>query len=77
MDDNLYKGVCEFTKQLASNAPLSISASKQLLNRIVNRRAEDLADFENALIAEAAESEDYKEGVAAFSEKRSPKFKGQ
>lgn len=77
VDDNLYKGVCEFTKQLASNAPLSISASKQLLNRIVNRRAEDLADFENALIAEAAESEDYKEGVAAFSEKRSPKFKGQ
>ncbi|WMY09550.1 enoyl-CoA hydratase-related protein [Paraburkholderia phenoliruptrix] len=66
-----------FATSLAANAPLSMAGAKYLLNGMaMGTGALDLVRSE-ALIAAAAASDDYREGRAAFGEKRSPKFQGR
>ncbi|MFM0047258.1 enoyl-CoA hydratase-related protein [Paraburkholderia sediminicola] len=66
-----------FATSLAGNAPLSMAGAKYLLNGMaMGTGALDLVRSE-ALIAAAAASEDYREGRAAFGEKRAPKFQGR
>ena len=65
-----------FAKTLARNAPLSIVGAKAILNDIgLDHGALDVAKID-ALIAAGAASDDYREGRAAFAEKRDPVFKG-
>jgi enoyl-CoA hydratase/carnithine racemase len=61
--------------ELATNAPLSIAASKRIINTVIEAKG----DFteENELTARCMLSEDYKEGRRAFMEKRTPRFKGK
>ena len=63
------------TLELAANAPLSIEASKRIINALIDAHG----DFteENQLTARCMQSEDYKEGRRAFMEKRAPRFKGK
>jgi len=70
LDDYVRKLALELT----ANAPLSIAASKRIINTVIEARG----DFteEDALTARCMQSEDYKEGRRAFMEKRTPRFKG-
>ena len=65
-----------FAKLLASNAPLSISGAKYLLNGVAMGRGALDSDLAEALIAAAGKSNDYHEGRKAFAEKREPQFQG-
>ncbi len=49
---------------------------KELFNKSMTNDLESQLALESKLQIEAAQSEDYEEGVAAFIEKRKPNFKG-
>jgi enoyl-CoA hydratase/carnithine racemase len=62
---------------LASNAPLSIAGAKFMLNHLsMGDGALDTAAAQR-MIDLAADSEDFREGRRAFSEKRAPRFSGR
>ncbi len=69
--------VVKLASKMAKMPTKALGLTKRLLNQsIVNNLDQQLA-IESDLQIEAAESEDYSEGVNAFIEKRKPVFKGK
>lgn len=77
--DRLDEKVTEFTKSIGSNAPLSLSGMKRILNAIGRKDEFTTAEREWAasLRDEARSSRDYEEGKRAFAEDREPEFEGR
>ena len=62
--------------RLASGATKSYAGTKRQLNRWVYEQMDDQLEFEAGIQRETADSADFAEGVAAFVEKRPPRFTG-
>ena len=74
-DEALEGTVRELATEIASNAPLTIRATKELIRRIAVKRR--LAAGDDADMVELCyTSADFREGVTAFLEKRKPRWSG-
>ncbi|HEY2594042.1 MAG TPA: enoyl-CoA hydratase [Chloroflexota bacterium] len=75
--EDLETHVFELAQTIANNAPLSIAASRLTIGQLLL----DAQERDQAAIARAAaacfDSADYREGRAAFLEKRKPRFTGR
>ena len=63
--------------KLANMPTKALGFIKELFNQSMTNTLYEQLTLESKLQIEAAQSEDYKEGVAAFIEKRKPNFKGR
>ena len=67
----------ELARKITANAPLSIAAIKEASIKGSEMGLEDRVAFAQAKRNEVLDSEDAKEGVTAFAEKRAPVWKGK
>jgi enoyl-CoA hydratase/carnithine racemase len=78
-DDEVEQATTEAASAAARGATAAFLASKQLISRIRDERLSlwDSVAIENAAQAALCDTSDYREGFAAFQEKRRPEFRGR
>ena len=74
---DLEKVTMEYAQTIAGNAPLTIAAVKRSLIEAARDESKRDLDACQKMVDACYASEDYKEGQAAFGEKRKPVFKGR
>jgi 2-(1,2-epoxy-1,2-dihydrophenyl)acetyl-CoA isomerase len=67
----------ELAKQLAKAPTRAIGLIKRTLNKAMTTDLDSLLDYEAIIQEAASQTDDHKEGVAAFLEKRPAQFKGR
>ncbi len=72
----LEEEVMALVKNIANMPTKALGLTKRLLNKSMSNSLEEQLALESDIQIEASSSNDYKEGVVAFIEKRKPAFKG-
>lgn len=67
----------DMARQIMEKAPIAVRMAKKAINEGLDAEYHDAFDIEAKCFEETAKSEDLKEGVKAFMEKRQPQFKGK
>jgi len=75
--DEIEGRVKEYAQTIGDNAPLTVKAAKAAINEAVKDPAKREMEKIALMIDQCFNSEDYREGRRAFSEKRKPLFSGK
>lgn len=75
-DDAFADGVAAFARLIASKAPLSMAGAKEHFNNGSSRGYDSALITELEVLRACMTTEDWREGVTAFAEKRTPVFRG-
>lgn len=75
--EELMDKTMEMAKTIASRGPLAVKAAKECINRGLDMPLSNGSDFEKLSFGAIAASEDMKEGLNAFLEKREAVFKNK
>lgn len=75
--DDLMPVAMELARSIASNPPLAVQRIKHGLRRALDPDWQELGSWVSASLGELFRTEDHKEGVAAFLDKRQPRFTGR
>ena len=76
-DESFDEEIENFANQLAIMPTRGLGLTKKAVNLGLFNSLEDQLDVEEKIQIEAGSTEDFAEGVAAFMQKRQPKFKGK
>ena len=76
-DENFMESAMEVLTTLSNLPTKAISLTKKAFNESYDNNLSQQLDLEGILQQEAAETEDFREGVAAFLQKRKPNYQGK
>lgn len=77
VSDDAMAAAVAYAQAMSTLAPLSIAGAKAILTGISMSKESGLGSAAQTVIDAASDSADYREGRAAFAEKRAPHFTGQ
>lgn len=76
-DADLEEETRALARRLAQGPTLALARAKELVHRSLGETLETQLEHERHFIGLSAISDDFREGLQAFTEKRSPKFRGR
>ena len=75
--DELLNTARELAMKICENGPLAVLATKDAITRGLTMNLEDGLALESSLFSDILATEDCKEGITAFAEKRKPQYKSK
>lgn len=75
--DQLMPTAMELARKIAKNPPIAMGLTKYVMYKSLEMSVEDNMVLANVAHTETTLTEDHKEGVRAYAEKREPKFQGK